>query len=165
MLRTLVTAAAVCLASFASLVSPVSSGAQEGDAVVSLAGRWAGQGVLIPVSGPAAGFKCVITYFPSSDGTRVRQNLRCRGDNHMFDAATHLEINGAQVTGRWVDNVYSLTGTVSGVITKDGFDVLLTGKFFEAKMTVSSSGCQQSVRVVPESGGQMRELAAVLKKC
>ena len=133
--------------------------------VLNLAGRWAGVGTLVPASGPNEDFKCVITYFPSDDGSRVRQNLRCKGANHNFDAATHLQIAGGQVKGRWEDNVYSLTGTVDGTMTQGGFNVLLRGQFFAAKMTVVSSPCEQSIIIVPDKGSQMKELAAVVKKC
>lgn len=139
--------------------------ANDSGSFVQLAGRWAGEGTLIPTRGPNESFRCVITYFPSDDGSRVKQNLRCNGPNNKFDAATHLQIEGAQVTGRWTDNVYSLTGNVTGVVTKDGFDIQLTGSFFDAKMTVVSTPCQQSVTVVPDRADYMRQLAAVLRKC
>ena len=120
---------------------------------------------MIPASGPAETFKCVITYFPSTDGARIRQNLRCKGVSYSFDAATHLQIAGAQVTGQWMDNIYSLSGTVTGTMTDSGFDILLSGRYFEARMRVVSTDCEQSVTVVPERKNEMKELAAVLKKC
>jgi hypothetical protein len=139
--------------------------AELSESITGLAGRWAGKGTIVPAFGPSEEFKCVITYFPSDDGSRVRQNLRCNGASYHFDAATHLEIAGAQITGRWMDNIYSLTGTVTGAMTKEGFVILLSGEFFNAKMTVISSRCEQSVTVVPERNEQMREMAAVLRKC
>lgn len=139
--------------------------AHAGEPIVKLAGRWAGQGVLTPPSGPTERFKCVITYFPNDSGSQVRQNLRCRGESYKFDAATHLDIDNGRVTGRWLDNIYSLSGTVNGTMTDSGFDIVLLGRYFTAKMTVVSSGCEQSILVVPEQKTEMKELAAVLKKC
>jgi hypothetical protein len=139
--------------------------AELGESIAGLAGRWAGHGTIIPAFGPSEDFKCVITYFPNDEGTRVRQNLRCNGASLRFDAATHLEIEGAQITGHWMDNIYSLTGTVSGAVTGEGFVIVLSGEFFNATMTVVSSGCEQSVTVVPARAEQMREIAAVLRKC
>jgi hypothetical protein len=144
---------------------PALSGANDSNSITNLAGRWAGEGTMTPPSGPNESFRCVITYFPSQDGSRVKQNLRCNGPTNKFDAATHLQIDGAQVSGRWTDNVYSLTGSVTGQVTKDGFDIQLTGQFFDAKMTVVSTPCEQSVTVTPGRADYMRELAAVLRKC
>ena len=65
----------------------------------------------------------------------------------------------------WNDNIYSMSGTVTGVLTDSGFDILLSGRYFEARMRVVSNNCEQSVTVVPERKTEMKELAAVLKKC
>ena len=166
MVRAYLFAASVTACSAVSTMSAsVWSVANAGEPIINLAGRWAGAGTVIPASGPAETFKCVITYFPSTDGARIRQNLRCKGVSYSFDAATHLQIAGAQVTGQWMDNIYSLSGTVTGTMTDSGFDILLSGRYFEARMRVVSTDCEQSVTVVPERKNEMKELAAVLKKC
>lgn len=139
--------------------------AERADVVRSLAGRWAGTGTVVPTSGPSQTFKCVITYFPSEDGSTVKQNLRCKSPSYSFDAATHLRIDGGVITGRWQDNINPIDGTVDGAITPGGFDILLSGKFFNAKMTVLSLPCEQSVTIVPDRAVYMKELAAVLRKC
>jgi hypothetical protein len=83
-----------------------------------------------------------------------------------LDAATHLELRGGKVVGRWQDNIYTgLNGTVSGTVKDGGFDIVLSGKFFTAKMTVVGSGCQQSVRVTPARADYIREVSASLRKC
>lgn len=139
--------------------------AVEGVSLAHLAGRWQGQGTVTPPSGPSESFRCVITYFMSDGSSQMKQNVRCQNANFKFDAATRLQISGAQVTGVWMDNVYALNGTVSGKITDKGFEVQLNGRFFQAKMTVVGSGCEQQVRVVPGRADYMKEMAAVLKKC
>jgi hypothetical protein len=139
--------------------------ANDGSAITGLAGRWAGPATVTPTSGPTESIKCVITYFPSEDGSHVKQNVRCKGPNTSFDAATHLQIAGSEVTGRWQDNVYSLTGSVQGSLTPGGFDIVLLSRHFAAKMRVVSSRCEQSITVTPDSSAPMREIAGVLKKC
>lgn len=156
----------VVLALFGSVLGGgLDQGARAEEPITKLAGRWAGQGVLTPASGPAENFKCVITYFPNGDGSQVRQNLRCRGASYNFDAATYLDIAHRQVKGRWTDNIYSLSGTVAGTVTESGFDIVLLGRLFTAKMTVVSSACEQSIVVIPEQKTEMKELAAVVRKC
>jgi hypothetical protein len=146
-------------------MTPQPASTQEAQPIRALAGRWAGEGIMTPSSGPVEAFKCVVTYFPSEDGARVKQNLRCKSANFEFDGSTHLQIASGKVTGRWQDNVYLLDGTVNGAVTPEGFSISLSGKFFDAKMTVVSSECQQSVTIVPEPGGPLKRLAAILKKC
>jgi len=139
--------------------------AKAADPIASLAGRWAGMGSVTPASGRKEAFKCVVTYFPSEDLSRVEQNLRCHSDNYKLEAATHLKIQGSTVSGRWEDKLNAFTGGVSGNVTSDGFDIHLSGQFFKAQMTVVSSGCEQSVTVVPAKADYIRELSATLKKC
>jgi len=166
MVRAYLLAASICASSTTAFMgSSVGSIANADEPIRNLAGRWAGNGTVIPASGPSETFKCVITYFPSDDGARIKQNLRCKGVSYSFDAATHLQIAGAQVTGQWSDNIYSMSGTVTGTLTDSGFDILLSSRYFEARMRVVSSNCEQSVTVVPERKDEMKELAAILKKC
>jgi hypothetical protein len=139
--------------------------AQEGTSILSLSGRWAGGGTMIPASGPSERFRCVVTYFPSENGSRLKQNLRCKSASYQFEGATQLQITAGKVTGRWVDNINSLNGAVSGTVTSNGFDILLSGKLFNAKMHVASLPCQQSVTIVPEQGTPIKKLSAVLRKC
>lgn len=138
----------------------------EPDPIEKLAGRWSGEGTMVPTSGRNEQFRCVITYQVAEESSRVRQHLRCKGDNRNFDAVTRMDIDDDKVTGVWADNVYSISGTLHGNVTDRGFNIQLRSAFFDARMSVVSSGCQQTVRVTPnDSSVGMKELAATLKKC
>lgn len=133
--------------------------------VLALAGRWAGLATMTPASGPAEPFKCVMTYVPNSDGTQVSQNLRCKGEQSKIDAATQLLIDDGKVTGKWQDNIYALDGTVSGTFNATGFDLKLDGDYFQASMIITNSACEQQLKLVPRDTSDMKEMAALLKRC
>jgi hypothetical protein len=57
------------------------------------------------------------------------------------------------------------TGIINGTVRADGFDILLSGNFFDAKMTVVNSPCQQRLTIVFEEGLPIKKLSALLKKC
>lgn len=136
------------------------------DPLAHLAGRWVGNAIMTPSSGPASSFKCVVTYLPRKDAPGVQQNLRCDdGANFKLHAATELQVDGGKVTGRWQDKINEIEGVVAGNVTATGFEVELTGRFFQAKMAVAGQGCDQSVKVMPQKSEVFRELAATLKKC
>jgi hypothetical protein len=107
----------------------------------------------------------VATYFPTDGGSRVTQNLRCKSANYQFDGTTQLEIAAGKITGRWQDKVNNLDGIVNGTVKSDGFDIALSGNFFDAKMTVATAPCQQSITIVLEEGLPVKKISAVLKKC
>jgi hypothetical protein len=139
--------------------------AQNPDPILSLAGRWAGNAILVPESGPNETYNCVATYFPSDGGSRLTQNLRCKSANYQFDGTTQLQIAAGKITGRWQDKINNLDGIVNGTVKPDGFDIALSGNFFDAKMTVATAPCQQSVTIVLEEGLPVKKISALLKKC
>jgi hypothetical protein len=166
-LRLHLVAASACAVLVSAFVAPSGDAAAPiPDSISGLTGRWSGQGMVIPARGARENFKCVVTYAGAGNGSQVMQNLRCQSANYKLDTATHLLIRGKQVTGRWEERVHSLAGTVSGTVTPDGFDVLLSGRFFTAKMTIAAtSQCEQSVTVTPARADYIRQMSASLKKC
>jgi hypothetical protein len=68
------------------------------------------------------------------------------------------------VTGRWEDRINPLHGTIGGDVTPDGFLVLMSGELFDAKMTVTTSPCRQTITIVLEAGLPVRSLSADLRK-
>lgn len=167
MVRASVRAACAMLAASAVLaIEPSLPGASAsgGDAVSRLSGRWAGDGTMVPTSGRNERFRCVVTYAVGEDASRIRQHLRCQGDDTSFDAVTRLDIDADRVTGVWAENTYSINGTVRGIVTDKGLDIRLLGAFFQARMTVVTTACEQSVRLLPEGAGGMKEIAAQLTK-
>jgi hypothetical protein len=158
-------AAAAVMATTACVISE-NVAATAVDPLARLAGRWVGNAVMTPTSGPSSSFKCIVTYLPHKDAPGVQQNLRCDdGANFKLHAATDLQVDGGKVTGHWQDKINEIEGTVSGLVTPAGFEVDLNGRFFQAKMAVAGEGCDQSVKVMPQKSDMFRELAATLKKC
>ena len=133
--------------------------------IMVLAGRWAGIATMTPASGPNEMFRCVVTYFPGEGGATLRQNLRCKNPNYQFEGAAQLKIAAGKVSGKWEDKVNSLHGTVSGSVSADGFLILLSGELFDAKMTVASSPCQQTMSIILEAGLPVKSISALLRKC
>lgn len=133
--------------------------------IAHLTGYWSGEASVTPASGPDKQFKCVVTYRATDDGSRVKQTLRCKNADSKLEAATHLQINGNEVTGEWEDRINELGGEVSGIVTPGGFDVNLGGRFFQAKLQVEGSRCEQQVRLTPARADVIKELSARLKRC
>ena len=160
---------ATFLASVVSLLASSVLGntllAQTHEAILALACRWAGNAILVPASGPNEPYNCVVTYFPTEGGSRLTQNLRCKSANYQFDGTTQLQIAAGKISGRWQDKINNLDGIVNGTVKPNGFDILLSGNFFDAKMTVTTAPCQQSITIILEEGLPVKKISAVLKKC
>jgi hypothetical protein len=63
-----------------------------------LAGRWAGEGTMVPTRGPNERFRCVVNYAVGAAASRLRQHLRCHGNDTRFEAVTRLDIRDGRVT-------------------------------------------------------------------
>jgi len=135
------------------------------DPLLRLAGRWTGDAVMTSMSGAPENFKCVVTYLAVRDGSGMKQTLRCKGATIKLEAATLLQVNGKTVTGQWEDKINSLAGNVRGEVMEDGFEVMLGGPFFRAKMAVAGPECAQQVTVSPERSSYSRQLSAALRMC
>ncbi len=150
----------------ATAQGPVQVAALAADPLAHLAGRWVGNAVMTTASGPSSNFKCVVTYLPRKGAPGVQQNLRCdNGADFKLHAATELNVEGGRVTGVWQDKINEIDGTVAGNVTPGGFEVKLSGRYFQATMLVAGQGCDQQVKVLPQKSDVFRELAATLKKC
>lgn len=159
-------AATVGLLATSGILATANSAVTAIDPLAHLAGRWVGDAVMTTMSGPQSSFKCIVTYMPRKDAPGMKQNLRCNnGTDFKLHAATELSVEGDKVVGHWQDKINEIEGNVTGVVTPTGFEVELTGRFFQAKMAVAGEGCDQSVRVLPAKSEMFRELAATLKKC
>ena len=158
--------AAIAVLATSSFMTTENMAAPPADPLAHLAGRWVGNAVMTLTSGPASNFKCIVTYLPRKDAPGMEQNLRCdNGGDYKLHAATDLAVEGGKITGHWKDKINEIEGLVDGAVTADGFEVQLTGRFFQAKMAVAGQGCDQSVKVMPSKSDMFRELAATLKKC
>ena len=84
----------------AALPPPPPPPAPEIDPIENLAGKWSGQATMVPASGRNEQFRCIITYEVAGEASRVRQHLRCQGENRNFDAVTRMDIVDEQGNGR-----------------------------------------------------------------
>lgn len=158
--------ASIAIAAVASsFVATTNMAAPPLDPLAHLTGRWVGNAVMLTTSGPS-NFKCIVTYLPRKGAPGLRQNLRCDdGASFKLHAATELIVDGGKVTGHWQDKINEIDGTVAGNVTPAGFEVQLSGEYFQAVMAVAGQGCDQSVKVLPQQSSVFQELAATLKKC
>jgi hypothetical protein len=159
-------ATSAALIAIPTLAAGANVAAPPADPLAHLAGRWVGNAIMTTLSGPASNFKCIVTYIRREDDGGLQQNLRCDdGASFKLHAATDLKVQGDKVIGRWQDKINDIDGTVAGNVTPAGFEVKLSGRFFEATMAVAGQGCDQSVKVLSQKSDMFRELAATLKKC
>ena len=129
-----------------------------------LPGRWSGWGKMTMDGGNSEKVKCIATYIPDGGGKELRHSLRCASTNYKIDAVARLNVRSGRVTGEWEERKYSTGGAVSGQVVGDGIAVNIVGQAFEARMTVETTRCRQTMNISPKGMGVSR-IALNLSKC
>ena len=129
-----------------------------------LPGRWTGEGSLVFSNGSTERLQCVATYFVDGNGSAVRHNLRCSNQGYKVDVAAKLAVANDRVSGEWEERTWAKTGTVAGTMGADGFNLKVTGLDFTATMAVTTSGCKQSISIMP-TGFDISRIALTMVKC
>lgn len=166
MLARAVTVSACAFAVFSAFAnaSTPSTGSSH-KSITDLAGRWAGSGTVQWKNGNQQPYKCTVTYFLGDNATRVKQTLRCQSpDENKLEIATLMQVSGEDITGTWEERLSSMTGTVKGKVTANGYEAFAQNQFFNAAFEIEmANACEQQVTIRPS-----RDIAVIkanLKKC
>ncbi len=138
------------------------AGETRADPLGELPGRWSGSGSIRLANGTTQSVKCVATYFVS--GSNITQNLRCASPSYKIDTKASLAVRGGQVTGTWEERQYAQTGSVTGRMTGDRFNLQISGAQFTAALQLTSTACRQSLSITPK-GFDISRISIGLGKC
>ncbi len=131
----------------------------------NLPGRWSGWGTVLFDGGETEKIKCIATYFLKDSGRELTQNLRCTTSaSYKISAQSKLIVDGSKLNGTWYEKKNNNEGTVTGRMTRTGFKLSVVGLTFTAKMSVSTTGCNQTVKISPKGLG-VRRIKINLGKC
>src|SRR5262249_33534823 len=114
--------------------------------------------------GSSEQMRCIATYFVESNGSAVRQNLRCASQGYKIDAITNLKVSEGRVSGAWEERTWATTGSIKGNVSGDGVSLMLDGPGFRAAMAVKTSNCSQSISITPR-GYEIARISMNLGKC
>ena len=130
--------------------------------VGDLPGRWSGFGNITMSNGSSEQMRCVATYFV--DGAAVKQNLRCASAGYKIDATANLKIANDKVSGDWEEKIWSTTGSVTGRVVNNGFNLNISGPGFTAALALNTTNCKQSISITPK-GYEISSISMSLGKC
>lgn len=132
--------------------------------VTDLPGQWSGWGSVVLNSGTTEKVKCVAVYKVANGGGQVQQNLKCASTSYNINAVADLTVLNGQVSGKWEEKSYSATGAVTGKASAHTYQLSIDGGAFSAAMNVATSGCKQSINIVPQ-GMDISKISIGLGKC
>ena len=131
--------------------------------IEKLPGRWTGWGEMVLAGGNVEKVKCVATYF-AEPNQGLRHNLRCASNSYSIDAEAKMKVAGRRVSGEWMERKYSTGGAMTGEVNGSGIVVSISGEAFQARMTLETTKCKQSMNISP-SGIEIAQIAVKMSKC
>lgn len=148
-------------AAFVAALSPLAASAQEAN-FSSLNGEWRGSGTLQRQNGVTERIRCEATYQVSSP-ERMRQSLRCRGDQTQFSLANNLNLSGREIIGDWSETTRNARGSLRGRFQPGVIQGQVEGTGFSANVTIRFAGNQQNV-TIKSAGTETNNLSMVLTR-
>jgi hypothetical protein len=132
-----------------------------------LAGDWRGDGSIGWSSGETERIRCTATYEVGGDGNSLQQTLTCATDSTRLIVKSDIRYNpdAGAITGTWSEANYGITGRVTGRASSGTIKAIVASgdKRFTARVTVVTSGSNQTVTITPQ-GLEVTEVSVKLKR-
>jgi len=129
----------------------------------TLAGSWAGGGVISMASGEQERLRCRASYDVDGAGTALRLNLRCASDSYNFDLASDVEYRDGAISGVWTEASRNASGNIEGRAIGDRIEAAARGQSFSANLSLTTRGNRQVVSIRPE-GTDVRAVSLELAR-
>jgi hypothetical protein len=144
------TLALVWIAAVSSLISAIPL--REAHAVTtspfaSLAGRWAGEGMLGYKASPPEKVKCRATYFVSDAQDELKQTIRCATSGGSIEVLSDVKESAGKLSGHWKETMHNFEGDLTGDVTPKGFRVVIQSSDIAANMDIVVRGDKQVVEI------------------
>ena len=122
-----VAAAALVLGLAVAAVPAVDAAPQSVGPFATLEGWWGGKGRLRFTDGKTEDVKCRATYFVEGEGHQLRQNIRCASASGKIEVKSTVRHADGKLEGEWTEEMYNVTGVLSGDVTERGYRVSVEG--------------------------------------
>ena len=112
-----------------------------------LLGWWKGDGRLAWKNGKSESVKCRATYRWQDEDQKLLQTVRCATASGKVEVKSEIAHLGNELTGKWSETIYELSGDLTGKINPNGFVVKVSGGTLSANMDVMVKDARQIVEI------------------
>lgn len=110
-------------------------------------GRWVGEGRLGMREGATELVKCRVTYTRGASAQAMRQSIRCAAASGNIDVQSEISHADGALTGTWKEQVYDLSGDITGNTSERGLRLRVRSQNFSANMSVSLREERQVIEI------------------
>jgi len=129
-------------------------------------GRWSGVGWFTRVSGDREKAKCRAKVLSLGGPQYGSIEVRCISKTYDIDLHTTARVRGRYIVGSWVLRTYSVTGSVSGHLTENGFTAFFrVGELnYGAWMSATLQECTALIAISTEQI-EVKSVNIELRRC
>jgi hypothetical protein len=117
----------------------------------AMAGTWTGGGTIDLTNDINEKLRCRATYNYGASNNSLVLAIRCASDNYKFELTSDVVERGGQLSGRWNETAYKVSGTITGRVNGGRISAMAKGDSFTAALSVNTNGNRQSVRITPQA--------------
>jgi hypothetical protein len=117
----------------------------------AMAGTWNGGGTIDLTNDIHERLRCRATYNYGASNNSLVLAIRCASDNYKFELTSDVVERGGQLSGRWNETAYKVSGTITGRVNGGRISAVAKGDSFTAALSVNTNGNRQSVRITPQA--------------
>ena len=117
----------------------------------AMAGTWNGGGTIDLTNDIHEKLRCRATYRYGASNNSLVLAIRCASDNYKFELTSDVVERGGQLSGRWNETAYKVSGTITGRVNGGRISAVAKGDSFTAALSVNTNGNKQSVTITPQA--------------
>jgi hypothetical protein len=117
----------------------------------AMAGSWTGGGTISLLNDINEKLRCRANHSFAQGTNSLSLSIRCSSDNYKFELTSNVVERRGQVSGRWNEASYGVSGTISGRVTGNRISAMAQGDKFTTALSVTTTGNRQTVSITPQA--------------
>ena len=117
----------------------------------AMAGNWTGDGMIALTGDIRERLRCRANHTHAKGSNSITLSVRCASDNYKIELTSNVAERQGQLSGRWNEASYGVSGSISGRVAGNRILAVAQGENFTSDLTVVTNGNQQSVSMTPKA--------------
>ena len=115
-----------------------------------IAGNWTGGGAIALTNDIRENLRCRATHTFTQAGNSLALSIKCSSDNYRFELTSNVVERNGEISGRWNEASYGVSGTISGRVAGNRITAMAQGDKFTSPMMLTTTGNRQTISMTPE---------------
>lgn len=116
----------------------------------AIAGNWTGGGIIMLTNDIKENLRCRANHSYAQASSSLSLSIKCSSDNYKFELTSNVVERKGQISGKWSEASYNVSGNISGRVAGNRITAVAQGERFTSPITLVTTGNRQTVSMTPE---------------